>query len=53
MISKNPVSSYFDNEDYLACKTKLDKIYDKRVEVLELEASVTGTKKEKNLLSSS
>ena len=27
-------SSYFDNEDYLACKTKLDQIYDKKVEDL-------------------
>ena len=25
-------SSYFDNEDYLACKTKVDKIYEKKVE---------------------
>ena len=25
-------SSYYDNDDYLACKTKLDKIYDKKVE---------------------
>ena len=37
--------SYFDNEDYLACNTKLI--------VLELGASVTGMKKEKNLLNSS
>ena len=27
-------SSYFDNEDCLACRTKLDKIYDKKVEGL-------------------
>ena len=45
--------SYFDNEDYLPCKTRLDKIYDKKVEVLESGASATGTKKEKNLLNSS
>ena len=44
-------SRYFDNEDYLACKTELDQICDKRV--LELGASATGTKKEKNLLNSS
>ena len=37
--------SYFDNEDYLACNTKLI--------VLELGASVTGMKEEKNLLNSS
>ena len=31
-------SSYFDNEDYLACKTKLDKIYDKKVEGLRIRS---------------
>ena len=31
-------SSYFDNEDYLACKTKLDKIYDKKVESLRIRS---------------
>ena len=31
-------SSYFDNEDYLACKTKLDKIYDKNVEGLRIRS---------------
>ena len=46
-------SSYFNNDDYLACKTKLDKIYNKNLRVLELEARVTGSKKEKNLLNSS
>ena len=29
-------SSYFDNEGYLACKTKFDKIYDKKVEGLRI-----------------
>ena len=29
-------SSYFVNEDYLACKTKLDKIYDKKVQGLKI-----------------
>ena len=29
-------SSYFNNEGYLACKTKFDKIYDKKVENLEM-----------------
>ena len=29
-------SRYFDNEYYLACKTKLDKIYDKKVEGLRI-----------------
>ena len=28
--------SYYDNEDYLACETKLDKIYDKKVESLRI-----------------
>ena len=32
-------SSYFNNEDCLACKTKLDKIYDKKVQGLK-----TGSK---------
>ena len=31
-------SSYFDNEDYLACNTKLDKIYDKDVEGLRIRS---------------
>ena len=31
-------SSYFDNEDYLACKTKLDKIYEKKVEGLRIRS---------------
>ena len=29
-------SRYFDNEDYLACKTKLDQICDKKVEGLRI-----------------
>ena len=29
-------SSYFDNENHLACKTKLHKIYDKKVEGLRI-----------------
>ena len=31
-------SSYFDNEDYLAYKTKLDKICDKKVEGLRIRS---------------
>ena len=31
-------SRYFDNEDYLACKTKLDQIYDKKVEGLRIRS---------------
>ena len=51
---KKSGSSYFDNEGYLAFKTKLGKkSMMKKLRVLELEASVTGTKKEKNLLYSS
>ena len=36
--SEKSGSSYFDNEDYLACKTKLDKIYDKKVEGLRIRS---------------
>ena len=38
MNFKKSGSSYFDNEDYLACKTKLDKIYDKKVEGLRIRS---------------
>ena len=31
-------SGYSDNEDYLACKTKLDKTCDKKVEVLRIRS---------------
>ena len=31
-------SSHYDNDDYLACKTKLDKIYDKNVEALRIRS---------------
>ena len=31
-------SSYFDNEDYLACKRKLDKIWDKKVEGIRIRS---------------
>ena len=37
--------SYFDNEDYLACKTKLDKIYDKKVEGLRIRSKCEWYKK--------
>ena len=36
--SEKSGSSYFDNEDYLACKTKLDKIYDKKAEGLRIRS---------------
>ena len=46
-------SSYFDNEVYLAFKTKLNKkSMIKKLMVLELETSVTDTKKGENLLNS-
>ena len=32
-------SSYFNNDDYLACKTKLDKIYDKKLEGLRIRST--------------
>ena len=35
---RKSVWSYFDNEDYLVCKTKLDKIYDKKVEGLRIRS---------------
>ena len=31
-------SSHYDNDDYLVCKTKLDKIYDKNVEALRIRS---------------
>ena len=31
--------SYFNNDDYLACKTKLDKIYDKKLEGLRIRST--------------
>ena len=31
-------SSYFDNEDYVACKTKLDKTYNKKVKGLRIRS---------------
>ena len=40
-------SSYFDNEDCLACKTKLDKIYDKNVEGLRIRSKCDWYKKGK------
>ena len=33
---ENSGSSYSHNEDYQACKTKLDQIYDKKVEGLKI-----------------
>ena len=38
-------SSYFDNEDCLACKTKLDKIYDKKIEGLIIGSKCYWCKK--------
>ena len=35
---KKSGSSYFDNEDYLARKTKLEKIYDKKLEGLRIRS---------------
>ena len=32
-------SSYFNNDDYLACKTKLDKIYNKKLEGLRIRST--------------
>ena len=32
-------SSYFNNDDYLACKTKLDKIYNKKLEGLKIRST--------------
>ena len=46
-------SSYLDNESYLASKKKLTKSMTRKLRVLELQASATCTKKEKNLLNSS
>ena len=46
-------SSYFDNDEYLVWKTNLMKSMIRKLRVLELEASVTGTKKERNPLNSS
>ena len=31
-------SSHYDSDDYLACKTKLDKIYDKNIEALRIRS---------------
>ena len=31
-------TSYFNNEDYLSCKTKLDKIYDKKNDGLRIRS---------------
>ena len=31
-------SIYFDNEDYLACKTKVDKICNKKIEGLRIRS---------------
>ena len=45
-------SSYFDNEDCLACKTKLDKIYDKKVEGLIIRSKCYWCEKGENLLNS-
>ena len=51
---KKSGSTYFGNEDYIVCKTKLDKIYDKEVEVFRIRSKCEWyTKKEKNLLNSS
>ena len=44
-------SSYSD--DYLACKTKLDKIYDKKVEGLRITSKCDCHEKGENLLNSS
>ena len=38
-------SSYSGNEDYVACKTKLDKIYDKKVEGLRIRRKCGWYKK--------
>ena len=46
-------SSYSDNDDYLACKTKLDKIYDKKVEGLRITSKCDCHEKGENLLNSS
>ena len=37
--------SYSDNEDCLVCKTKLDKIYDKKVEGLRIRSKCDWYKK--------
>ena len=42
-------SSYSDNDDYLACKTKLDKIYDKKVEGLRITSKCDCHEKGENL----
>ena len=47
-------SSYFKSEDYLACKKKLDKIYDKKLEGLRIRSKCDwyemGQKSDKFLL---
>ena len=44
---KKPGSTYFDNEDYIACKTKLDKIYDKEVELFRIRSKGEWYKRKK------
>ena len=38
-------SRYSDNDEYLACKTKLDKIYDKKVKGLRIRSKCDWYKK--------
>ena len=38
-IMKKYVSCYSSNNDYIACKTKLDNIYDKKVEGLRIRSN--------------
>ena len=38
-------SGYFDNEDYLACKTKFNKVYDKKVQGLRIKSKCDWYKK--------
>ena len=44
---KKSGSTYFDNEDYIACKTKLDKIYDKEVELFRIRSKGEWYKRKK------
>ena len=40
-------SNYYGNDDYLACKTKLDKIYSKKIEDLIIRSKYNQYEKEK------
>ena len=44
---KKSGSTYFDNKDYIACKTKLDKIYDKEVELFRIRSKCEWYKKKR------